>query len=142
MPNQPCPGYSKKVASDTAWDFASEADEASTIAKAQENADNKAAQSALRASTQNLCTPPCITIPNIRFTRRRSKVLHTPKEHPFFLAVAFTVWELDILCINPLPVTSPAPSVGPAPPTFPLPTVPPETAPVHGGSKTRKRRRS
>ena len=53
------------------------------------------------AFSQHLCPPPCVSIPAIRFVKRDALLMNTPPEHPLTLALAYTEWELDVLCLDP-----------------------------------------
>jgi hypothetical protein len=96
-----CPGYNRDVASGTAWDFASEPDPNDTQTNAQSKADAKAMVNAMAQFPLHQCPPPCISIPIVRFGKRGAPTLPTPAEADFKLALAYTEWFLDVLCIPP-----------------------------------------
>ena len=93
-----CPGYNAKVASGTAWDFASEATADATAKAAQAKADAKGAANANAAFARNLCPPPCASFPVIKFGKRGVSPLAVDPKADFKIAIAYTEWELDVIC--------------------------------------------
>jgi hypothetical protein len=100
MADLTCPGYNQNLASGTAWDFASEKTANDTQASAQQKADAKAMVAAMAQFPLHQCPHHCSSVPIIRFGNRGAPLLTTPPEADFKLALAYTDWFLDVLCIQ------------------------------------------
>jgi len=127
-----CPGYNVKVAAGTAWDFASLPGPKATATDAQQKANHKAVTAALAQWPLNPCPSGCATIPIVRFVKQGVVPMNVPAGWPLDLELAYTDWELDILCI-----ALPAAAAQPPGPTLKPETAPADVAPVTEKSSTR-----